>query len=82
MNGVPAMRQDGRSRAAIRWLVAAGLLLVIGANAHLLYVAMTSEHGCVAYVRPGEGGGPGGALSPADSSCTPQPPGLGAAHPE
>ena len=63
-------------------LVAAGLLLVIGANAHLLYVAMTSEHGCVAYVRPGEGGGPGGALSPADSSCTPQPPGLGAAHPE
>jgi len=82
MSSAPAIRQGRRSRATIWWLVAAGLLLVIGANAHLLYVATTSAPGCVAHVEPGEGGGPGGTLSAADSSCAPQPPGHDAAHPE
>ena len=81
MSGAPAFR-GRRSRAAIWWLVVGGLLLVIGANAHFLYVATTSEPGCVAHVRPGDGGGPSGPFSAADSSCTPQPSGPGAAHPE
>jgi hypothetical protein len=81
MSGAPAIR-GRRSRAAIWWLVVGGLLLVIGANAHLLYVATTSEPGCVAHVRPGDGGGPGGPFSAADSSCTPQPSGPDAVHPE
>jgi hypothetical protein len=82
MSAAPAIRQGRRSRATIWRLVAAGLLLVIGANAHLLYVATTSAPGCVAHVGPGEGGGPDGTLSAADSSCAPQPPGHDAAHPE
>jgi hypothetical protein len=82
MSSAPAIRQGRRSRATIWRLVAAGLLLVIGANAHLLYVATTSAPGCVAHVGPGEGGGPGGTLSASDSSCAPQPPGHDAAHPE
>ena len=82
MSGAPSIRQGRRSRATIWWLVAAGLLLVIGANAHLLYVATTSTPGCVAHVGPGESGGPGGTLSAAVSSCAPQPPGHDAAHPE
>ena len=71
-----------RSLFMIWCLVAAGLLLVIGANAHLLYVAITSASGCVAHVAPGDGDGPGGALSAADSSCTSQPRSRDAAHPE
>jgi hypothetical protein len=82
MSSAPAIRQGRRSRATIWGLVAAGLLLVIGANAHLLYVAAISAPGCVAHVRPGEGGGPSRTLSAADSSCAPQPPGHDAAHPE
>ena len=81
MSGAPAIPQGRRNRAVIWWLVAAGLALVIGANAHLLYVATTSEPGCVAHVGPGEGGEPGGTLSAAESSCAP-PSGPGTAHSE
>jgi hypothetical protein len=70
------------SQVPIWWLAAAALLLVIAANAHLLYVATTSMPGCVAHVAAGEGGGPSGALSAADSSCTSQPRGRDTAHPE
>jgi hypothetical protein len=60
---------------ALWLLVGAGLLLVAGANAHLVYVALTSQPACVAHVRagdvthlrPGEAGG----LSAARSACTP-----------
>ena len=33
--------------------VAAGLLLLVGANAHLAYVAMTTQPDCVAHAREG-----------------------------
>jgi hypothetical protein len=82
MSSTLAIREGRRSRTTIWWLVAAGLLLVIGANAHLLYVATTSAPGCVAHVGPGESGGQGGTLSAADSSCAPPPTGHDAAHPE
>ena len=42
------------SRWTIGLLVLAGVLLVAGANAHLLYVALTSQPDCVAHVRPGD----------------------------
>ena len=45
-------------RLSPRWtigmLVLVGVLLIAGANAHLLYVALTSQPDCVAHVRPGE----------------------------
>ncbi len=56
------------SRRAIWLMVGTGLLLVLGANAHLVYVAVTSQPDCVAHVRPGGGGAAYGA---ALSSCTP-----------
>jgi hypothetical protein len=43
------------SRWTIGLLVLAGVLLVAGANAHLLYVALTSQPDCVAHVRQGDG---------------------------
>ena len=41
------------------------------ANAHLVYVAMTSQPDCVAHVRPGEGSGQQSRFSAAKSSCHP-----------
>ena len=49
-------------------LVAGGLLLVAGANAHLLYVAVTSQPDCVQHVRQGGDAKPG-QFSVAKSVC-------------
>jgi hypothetical protein len=69
-----AMR-DRRSRPARRihiWILlavaAAGLL---AANAHLVYVATTSQPACVMHVKPGEAGKASGLFSAAKSSCSP-----------
>ena len=50
-------------------VVVAGLLLLAGANAHLLYVAITSQPDCVDHVKPGETAR-GGMFSAAKSSCS------------
>ena len=53
-------------------LVAAGLALVIGANWHLVYVAVTSQPDCVAHVRPGTGEAARTTVfSAAKSACSP-----------
>ena len=46
-------------KAWLVWiLIPAGLLLVVAANAHLVYVAFQSHPGCVAHVKePGQSGG-------------------------
>lgn len=52
-------------------LVIAGAVLVFaGANAHLVYVAMTSQPDCVAHVRAGDDK-PAGSFRAAKSSCSP-----------
>ena len=62
-----------RSSKAVLWLaVCAGLLLVIGANAHLVYVAIMSQPECVAHVRPGETAPDQARFGAARSSCNPQ----------
>ena len=48
--------------------VAIAVLLLLGANAHLVYVAMKSQPDCVAHLKPGSGGG-SGAYAAARSSC-------------
>jgi hypothetical protein len=47
------------------------LLLLVVANGHLVYVAMTSQPDCVAHIRHGEGNGAHERFSAARSSCTP-----------
>lgn len=43
---------DGRRRWRVAWLlVPAGLLLVAAANAHLVYVAVTSQPDCVPHLK-------------------------------
>jgi hypothetical protein len=58
-------------RLSLWLLVAAGLALVIGANWHLVHVAVTSQPDCVAHVRTGDGDGARGSFSAAQSSCSP-----------
>ena len=58
---------------AVVWLaIGAGLLLVLIANLHLVYMAVVSQPECVAHVRQGEGSANDGRLSAARSSCTPR----------
>jgi len=78
MSGAPSMRQGLTSKVAIWLVVAAGLLVIIGANTHLVYVAVTSQPECVAHLGPVEGGGHSGSFSAAESACSPQPQGRAA----
>ena len=62
-------RRRLKSRTIIGLLVLAGLLLLAGANAHLVYIAVTSQPDCVDHVRQGEAGN--GTFRAAKSACTP-----------
>jgi hypothetical protein len=63
----------GAVTTRIRWpllawlLVAAVLLVVAGANAHLVYVAVTSQPDCVAHLK--EAGSQAGEYRAAKSAC-------------
>jgi hypothetical protein len=71
---IGVQRAARRTNRAAIWLIAiAGLLVFAGANAHLVYVAMTSQPECIAHSRLGEGGPHGRPLSAAKSACSPQP---------
>jgi hypothetical protein len=57
----------GRRRWKAAWLlVPAGLLLVAGANAHLVYVAVTSQPDCVPHLKES---GTSGSYRAAKSAC-------------
>ena len=60
-----------KRKGAICLLVGLTLLLLVVANGHLVYVAMTSQPDCVAHIRQGEGNGAHERFSAARSSCTP-----------
>jgi len=53
-------------------MIGAGLLLVLIANSHMVYMAVISQPECVAHVRQGEGVSKEGKFSAARSSCTPR----------
>ncbi|MDN2566305.1 hypothetical protein N1F89_08735 [Aquibium sp. A9E412] len=56
-----------RGRLLVWLLVPAALLLLAGANAHLVYVAVSSQPGCVDHLKaPGSGDG---AFRAAKSAC-------------
>ena len=52
-------------------LLSVAAAVVLAANAHLVYIAITSQPPCVAHVKPGETGKPGEPFSAAKSSCSP-----------
>jgi hypothetical protein len=57
------------SKRTIWLIVAAGLLLLLGANAHLVYVAVMSQPGCVAHAKLGQTTAASGTFSAAKSAC-------------
>jgi len=63
-----AAHSEGRRRWKSAWmlLIPAGLLLVAGANAHLVYVAVTSQPDCVPHLKEA---GTGGSYRAAKSAC-------------
>ena len=63
-----AAPSESRRRWKSAWmlLVPAGLLLVAGANAHLVYVAVTSQPDCVPHLKEA---GTEGSYRAAKSAC-------------
>jgi hypothetical protein len=60
------------TRKQLLWVgIGAALLLLLAANSHLVYVALTSQPDCVAHIRQGEGA-KDRKFSAARSSCTPR----------
>ena len=72
MNEAGATAKPTRTRAILWFANGAGLLLVLIANSHLVYMAVVSQPECVAHVRQGEGAPKEGKFSAASSSCTPR----------
>src|SRR5512147_444534 len=69
MRGAAALH-GGRKIKSIVWLsVCVGLIVLAAANAHLLYVAVSSQPDCIAHLRHGEANGTT-SFSAATSSCS------------
>lgn len=70
MSDAAVMKRMFAGRAAMWLAIAAGILFLIGAHVHLVYVAVTSQPDCVAHLKPGDSNGQ--AFSAAQSACSPQ----------
>jgi len=71
MSNTGAVIRRVTTRPFVWAAIAAGLLLLLIANSHLVYMAITSQPECVAHLRQGEGDPKQGKFSAARSSCTP-----------
>ena len=72
MSATDAATRPIRTKVVVWSAIGAGLLLLLIANSHLVYVAIVSQPDCVAHVRQGEGSAKDGKFSAARSSCTPR----------
>ena len=63
--------RTGRATIWLRLLIAFGLIVVLAANAHLVYVAATSQPDCVSHLRRDDTGPNAGPYRAAQSACTP-----------
>ena len=72
MNDAGAATGRFGTKALVWATICSGLLLVLMANAHLVYTAVMSQPDCVAHLRQGEGDVKDGKFSAARSSCTPR----------
>lgn len=65
----PRPRQASRGRRAILALVAAGIVGLVGANAHLVYVSVMSQPDCVPHAKAPASDASGTLYQAARSSC-------------
>lgn len=70
MTGAVIARRRRVNRLAVVLVVAGGVLLLLAANAHLIYVAVTSQPDCVAHVRLGDAAA-AASYRAAKSACSP-----------
>jgi hypothetical protein len=76
MNDLALPNEPPRRRPIRLWLwIAFAVAVVLAANAHLIYVAISSQPACVTHVRQGDGSADRGRFSAAESSCSPKTPG-------
>ena len=68
---VIAQRRSGKPAVWLWLLVGCGMLALLAANAHLLYVASSSQPACVNHLRERDAGDTLGAYRAAKSSCSP-----------
>lgn len=54
MTSTPTHDVSPKRKTALWFAVGLGLLLLLAANGHLVYVATTSQPVCVDHIRPGE----------------------------
>ena len=66
-----AAEAGSRTKLLAIVLVGSGALLMLIANAHLVYVATRSEPACVPHLRPSESPAPATQYSAAQSACSP-----------
>ena len=71
MSDIQTTLKPAKPKTMLWLLVGAGLLLVLLANSHLVYVAFVSQPDCVPHVRQGKPASEGG-FSAAKSACTPR----------
>jgi hypothetical protein len=71
MNVALSARRHRLNRAAVTLIVAGLLLLLAAANFHLVYVAVSSQPGCVPHLTQGGARVPDGSFSAATSACSP-----------
>jgi hypothetical protein len=72
MNRTPAVQTPSQRKATIWFVIGLGLLLLAAANGHLVYVAMSSQPGCVDHLRQGDPGGDQNQFRAAKSACSPR----------
>lgn len=72
MSSAMASKSVRKTRAIILLSIGFGLIVLLAANTHLLYVAVSSEPDCVAHFRAGERNG-ANSFSAATSSCSSKP---------
>jgi hypothetical protein len=60
-------------KALVWTMVGAGLTLVLLANVHFVYMAVSSQPDCIDHIRRGATVAEAGKFSAASSSCTPRP---------
>lgn len=72
MNGAAESQGKWKTKSIVWLSVGVGLIVFVAANAHLVYVAVSSQPDCVAHVRHGQGNGTT-SFSAATSSCSSKP---------
>ena len=72
MSATGAATRQIRTKAVLWVAIGAGLLLLLIANSHLVYVAIVSQPDCVAHLRQGESDAHSASFSAAQSNCSPQ----------